>query len=42
MERFMTTTGLFGRDFGRPVACLRKWDIAPGGNGRSLPFGWET
>lgn len=42
MERFMTTTGLFGRVLGQPVACPRQWDIAPGGNGRSLPFGWET
>ena len=42
MERFRTTTGLSGRTFGRPVACPRVWDIAPGGNGRSLPVGWET
>jgi hypothetical protein len=42
MERFMTTNGLFGRTLGRPVACLRKRDIAPGAHGRSLPFGWET
>ena len=42
MERFLTNTGFSGRSIGRPVVCPRVWDIAPGGNGRSLPFGWET
>jgi hypothetical protein len=42
MEQLLTTTGFSGRGIGRPAVCPRKWDIAPGGNGRSLPIGWET
>ena len=42
MKQFMTNTGFSGRHLDRPVVCPRVWDIAPGANGRSLPFGWET
>lgn len=42
MERFLTNTGLSGRNRGRPVVCPRVWAIMPGANGRSLPVGGET
>ena len=42
MERFRFTTGFSGRSLGRGLVCPRVRDIAPGGNGRSLPVGWET
>jgi hypothetical protein len=42
MVRMVTTTGLSGRDNGRPVVCPRLWDIAPGALGRSLPVGGST
>jgi hypothetical protein len=42
MERFRFTTGFSGRSLGRGLVCPRVWGIAPGGNGRSLPVGWET